>query len=300
MKKTQRMRALIRDPKICVSPGVFDGYSLLLVQQMGYQTASTSGAGLFNSRYGMSENFGVMSMLENVEACRQLAQAVDIPLMADADTGYGNAITVTQTVRHFEQAGVVGINIEDQTFPKRCGHAGGKQLIDPQDMARKIEAAVHARQDDDFIIVARTDAIAVEGMDRAIERARLYAAAGADMIFPDAVRSEEQIDRFVTEVGIPITINMGLGIRSRPTTPLISIPRLQAMGVARVSLPRMLPAAAISAMRQALQLMRESAETGVTMDRPDLLVGVDEIMKLVGDDRVTQLEDIFFNERKQP
>lgn len=300
MRKTQRMRALIRDPKICVSPGVFDGYSLLLVEQMGYQTASTSGAGLFNSRFGMSENFGVMSMLENVEACRQLAHSVDIPLMADADTGYGNAITVTQTVRHFESAGVAGINIEDQTFPKRCGHAQGKQLIDAAEMARKIEAAVHARQDDDFIVVARTDAIGVEGMEKAIERARLYAAAGADMIFPDAIRSEEQIRRFVEEVGIPITINMGLGLRSRPTTPLIAISRLEAMGVARVSLPRMLPAAAISAMRQALQLMRESVESGVAMDRPDLLVGVDEIMKLVGDDRVTRLEEMLSKERKQP
>lgn len=294
--KTQRMRALIRDPKICVSPGIYDGYSILLVEQMGYQTASTSGAGLFNSRFGMSENLGVMSMLENVEACRQLAQAVDIPMMADADTGYGNAVTVTQTVRHFEQAGVVGINIEDQTFPKRCGHAGGKELIDASEMVKKIEAAVHARRDDDFMIVARTDAIAVEGIDQAISRAKLYAAAGADMIFPDAVRSESQIRRFVSEVGIPITINMGLGIRSRATTPLIPVGRLEAMGVARVSLPRMLPAAAIFGMRQALQLMRESMQSGVTIDRPDLLVGVDEIMQLVGDDRVTELEQQFLTD----
>jgi 2-methylisocitrate lyase-like PEP mutase family enzyme len=163
-------------------------------------------------------------------------------------------------------------------------------------MAKKIEAAVHARRDDDFIIVARTDAIAVEGIDQAIARAKLYAAAGADMIFPDAVRSEEQIRRFVNEVGIPITINMGLGIRSRATTPLIPVGQLEAMGVARVSLPRMLPAAAISGMRQALQLMRESMQTGVTIDRPDLLVGVDEIMQLVGDDRVTELEQKFLTD----
>jgi 2-methylisocitrate lyase-like PEP mutase family enzyme len=288
------MRALIQAREICVSPGVYDGYSLLLAEQMGFATASTSGAGLFNARFGQSENFGVMSLLENVEACRQLAACVDIPLMADADTGYGNAITVTQTVRHFEQAGIAGINIEDQTFPKRCGHAEGKALIPVEDMVRKVEAAVHARSDDDFIIVARTDSIAVEGMDAAIERARAYAAAGADMIFPDAVRSEDQIRRFVDEVGIPITINMGLGIRSRPTTPLIPIPKLEAMGVARVSLPRMLPAAAIMGMRQALQLMRESAQTGQIVDRPDLLVGVDEIMKLVHDDQVTTLEHQIF------
>ena len=290
MTKTQRMRSLINSDRICISPGVYDGYSIRLAQQLGYATASTTGAGLANSRLGKSESIGIMSMLENVEACRALADAVDIPLMADADTGYGNAVTVFHTVRAFEAAGVAGINIEDQTYPKRCGHYAGKELIDAREMAKKIEAAIDARRDDDFILVARTDAIAVEGMDKAIERARLYAAAGADMIFPDAVRSEDQIKRFVDEVPIPITINMGLGIRSRATTPLIPIPKLQAMGVARVSLPRMLPAAAIAGMKQALLLMQESAETGTVMDRPDLLVGIEEIMALIGDDEVTAME----------
>lgn len=290
MTKKQRMRALINDKRICVSPGVYDGYSIRLAETMGYATASTTGAGLANSRLAKSEVIGVLSMMENVEACRGLADAVDIPLMADADTGYGNAVSVFHTVRAFEQAGVVGINIEDQTFPKRCGHYAGKELIDAREMAKKIEAAIDARRDDDFIIVARTDSIAVEGMDRAIERARLYAAAGADMIFPDAVRSEEQIKRFVGEVGIPITINMGLGIRSRATTPLIPIPRLEAMGVARVSLPRMMTAAAIAGMKQALAIMSESIEDGVIRDRPDLLVGVEEIMALIGDTTVSELE----------
>ena len=290
MTMARRMRALINASRICVSPGVYDGYSIRLAEQMGYATASTTGAGLANSRLGKSESIGIMSMLENVEACRALADVVDIPLMADADTGYGNAVSVFHTVCAFEQAGVAGINIEDQTYPKRCGHYAGKELIDPREMAKKIEAATDARRDDDFIIVARTDAIAVEGMDRAIERARLYAAAGADMVFPDAVKSEEQIQRFVDEVGIPITINMGLGIRSRATTPLIPIPRLEAMGVARVSLPRMMTAAAIAGMKQALVLMRESIEDGKIRDRPDLLVGVEEIMALIGDDAVSELE----------
>jgi len=293
MKKTQRMRAMIKDPKICVSPGVYDGYSIRLAEQMGYRTASTSGAGLVNARFGKSESLGIMSLMENVDACRALAAAVDIPLMADADTGYGNAITVYQTVQYFENADVAGINIEDQTYPKRCGHYSGKELIDPREMAKKIEAAISARRDDDFVIVARTDAIAVEGIDRAIERAKMYAAAGADMIFPDAVRSEEQIRRFVDEVGIPISVNIGLGIRSRATTPLIPVKKLESFGVARVSLPRMLPAAAISAMRNALELMSGTIESGEIIDRPDLLVGIEEIMALVGDDAVTKLEERF-------
>jgi len=293
MTKTQRMRALINDERICISPGVYDGYSIRLAQQMGYATASTTGAGLANARLGKSESIGIMSMLENVEACRALADAVDIPMMADADTGYGNAVTVFHTVRAFEAAGVAGINIEDQSYPKRCGHYAGKELIDAREMAKKIEAAIDARRDDDFILVARTDAIAVEGLDKAIERARLYAAAGADMIFPDAVRSEDQIRRFVDEVPVPLSINMGLGIRSRATTPLIPIPQLQAMGVARVSLPRMLTAAAIAGMRQALALMTESADSGVVMDRPDLLVGIEEIMSLIGDDDIGAMEQRY-------
>jgi len=293
MTKAKRMRALITDPQICVSPGVYDGYSVRLAEAAGYATASTSGAGIANSRLGKSESLGVMSLLENVDACRAIAGAVDIPVMADADTGYGNAVTVFQTAQYFEAAGVVGINIEDQSYPKRCGHYAGKELIDAREMAKKIEAAVSARRDSDFIIVARTDAIAVEGIEGALRRARLYAQAGADMIFPDAVKTEEQIKRFVVDVGIPITINMGLGIRSRATTPLIPMKRLEAIGVARVSLPRMLPAAAIAGMKKALDLMRHSIESGETIDRPDLLVGVDEIMALIGDDKVSALEEQF-------
>ena len=291
--KCARMRALVNDRKICVSPGVYDGYSVRLAERMGYATASTSGAGIANARLGQSESLGVMSLMENVEACRAIAAAVDIPVMADADTGYGNAVTVFQTVQYFEAAGIVGINIEDQSYPKRCGHYAGKELIDAREMAKKVEAAVAARRDPDFLIVARTDALAVEGIDGAIRRARMYADAGADLVFPDAVRGEDQIRRFVDGSGTRITINMGLGIRSRPTTPLIPVPQLEAWGVARVSLPRMLPAAAIMGMRRALELMSGSIASGEVLDRPDLLVGIDEIMALVGDDRVTALEERF-------
>lgn len=293
MTMTRRMRALINDRRICISPGVYDGYSVRLAERMGCATASTSGAGIANSRLGKSESLGVMSLMENVDACRAIAAAVDIPVMADADTGYGNAVTVFQTVQYFEAAGVAGINIEDQSYPKRCGHYAGKELIDAREMAKKIEAAVSARRDADFIIVARTDALAVEGIDGALRRAKLYAQAGADLIFPDAVKDEEQIKRFVGEAGIPITINMGLGIRSRATTPLIPVRRLEEIGVARVSLPRMLPAAAIAGMKKALELMQGSVESGEVVDRPDLLVGIEEIMALIGDDQVSALEKRF-------
>lgn len=292
MKKTARMRSLIESPKVCVSPGVYDGYSVRVVEAAGFEAASTTGAGIANSRLGQPD-IGIMSMLENVEACRQMANSVDIPLMADADTGYGNAVTTYHTVQQFEDAGVVGINLEDQAIPKRCGHMQGKEIISAAEMAKKVEAAVAARHDDDFIINARTDAIAIEGLDKAIERAKLYAKAGADMIFPDAIPDEEAVRRFVGEVGIPITVNIGFGIRSRPTTPLMSLKRLEELGVARISVPRMLPAASIKAMSRVLMLLRQCAETGETMDRPDLLASIEDITSLMDYDRINALEKAY-------
>lgn len=293
--KARRMRELLASDHMVVSPGVYDGYSARLVEAMGYETASTTGSGLANSLLAQPD-IGILSMLENARACHQLARAISIPLMADADTGYGNAISAYHTVEYFEEAGVVGVNIEDQEWPKRCGHMKGKELIPPIEMAAKIEAACKARKDADFVICARTDAIAVEGIDAAIARAKLYASAGADLVFPDAIRSEEQIARFVNEVRVPITINMGFGVRSRPTTPLIPAKRLQAIGVARISLPRMLTAAAIGGMRTALRLMRESVDSGTIIDRPDLLAGIADITSLVGYDKIESLEAEFLQE----
>lgn len=297
LTRTQRMRALLKAGKIIVSPGVYDGYSARLVEKIGFKAASTTGAGITNSRLGQPD-IGIMSLLENVEACRHLAHSISIPLMADADTGYGNAVTVYHTVQYFEAAGVVGINLEDQVSPKRCGHMRGKEMIDAREMAKKIEAAVKAKKDPDFIINARTDAVAVEGLEAAIARAKLYVAAGADMVFPDAVRSEDQIQRFVDGVKAPVSINMGFGIRSRPTTPLIPIKRLEQLGVARVSIARMLPAAALGGMKKALELMLDSIATGNVHDRPDLLAGIEEITDLMGYERIAELESRFLLEEQ--
>jgi 2-methylisocitrate lyase-like PEP mutase family enzyme len=217
--------------------------------------------------------------------------------MADADTGYGNAVTVYHTVQYFEDAGIVGINIEDQVSPKRCGHMRGKELIDAREMAKKIEAACDAKKDKDFIINARTDAIAVEGMEGAIKRAKLYVAAGADMVYADAIRSEEQIKQFVDAVAPAyVSVNMGFGIRNRPTTPLITVKRLAEIGVRRVSLARMLPAAAIAAMTKALEIMMDSIDTGTLHDRPDLLASIEDITSLMGYDHINKLESKYMLE----
>ncbi len=290
MDKCRQMRDLLKNARPLVSPGVYDGYSALLAQAMGFKTASTTGAGLANSVLGQPD-IGLFSLRDNIDACRRLTHAVDIPLMADADTGYGNAVTVYHVVQYFEEAGVVGINIEDQLMPKRCGAMRGKELVEPLEMALKIEAALKAKKNPDFIVNARTDAIAVEGIEGTVKRVREYVAAGADMIYPDAVRSEDDILRVLEAAdGVPVNINMGFGIRQRPTTPLIPFNRLGAMGVARISLPRFLPAAALHGMRQAILALQGALQGDSVIDRPDLLVGMQDITDLVGYERIAALE----------
>lgn len=287
--KATRYRELLRSGEFIVSPGVYDGYSVRLVERAGFKTAATSGAAISNALLGI-DDIGVMTLTQNVDHCRHLARSVDIPITADADNGYGNPVNTYHTVQLFEEAGVAGVNIEDQVAPKRCGHMPGKEVIPTDEMVRKIEAACLARRNDDFVIVARTDALALEGIEGTVERVRAYAAAGADMIFPDAAKREDDIARIVEAAGVPVTVNMGFGIRSRPTTPLIPIPRLKSLGVRRISLPRMLPAAAIQAMTTALSLMRGVMETGVPIDRPDLLAGIEDIMQLMDYDNMRALE----------
>lgn len=284
-----RLRAMIESSEFLVAPGVYDGYSARLVEAAGFSCAATSGAAIANSVLGI-EDVGLMGLAENVGQCRSIARAVAIPITADADNGYGNPMNAWHTTRMFEEAGLAGMNIEDQASPKRCGHMPGKALVSTEEMVKKIEAACLARRDSDFVIIVRTDALAVEGLHATLTRIKAYVAAGADMIFPDAVGSEDVIARIVDTARIPVSINMGFGIRSRPTTPLISPNRLKALGVRRISLPRMLPAAAIMGMRSALTAMRESLATGEAIERPDLLVGIDEIWSLMNFPAMQALE----------
>lgn len=286
------IKALLDEHEILVSPGVFDCVSAKLAELEGFSLISTTGAGLVNSRLGMPD-VGVFSLRDNVDACRMIARAVSVPVSADAETGYGNAATVHYVTREFEDAGVSAISIEDQSIPKRCGHVAGKSVIPTLDMVRKIEAAVDARRSSAFMVVARTDAIASEGIEATIERAKAYEAAGADALFPDAVRGADDIARLVNAVKIPVRINMGFGLRTRTTTPLMSIAELRDLGVRWVSLSRMLPASAIRGMRNALQVMADSIRTGTTPNRPDLVAEMQEIQDLVGYDDFFEIERRF-------
>jgi 2-methylisocitrate lyase-like PEP mutase family enzyme len=285
----QKFRELLARGDMIIAPGVYDGYSARLVETAGFEMAATTGAGISNSLLGI-DDIGVMGLSENVNHCRMLARTLSIPLTADADTGYGNPMNVHYTVQMFEEAGLAGINIEDQVHPKRCGHMPGKEVIPLIEGVKKIEAACLARKDEAFAIIARTDALAIEGIEGAARRARAYAEAGADLIFPDAARTEEQVKRIIDAARVPVTINMGFGIRSRPTTPLIPLKRLKELGVRRVTLPRMLPAAAIMGMTRALEAMKEVVATGMPVDRPDLAVGIEDIMRLMDYDEMRELE----------
>lgn len=274
-------RAMLNSDEFIVAPGIFDGYSARCVEQAGFKTAATSGAAIANSLLGI-EDLGLMGLNENVTHCRNLARSVSIPITSDADTGYGNPVNVHYTTRLFEEAGVAGINIEDQVSPKRCGHMSGKEVIPLEEMVKKIEAACLARKDDAFVIIARTDALAVEGLEGAVRRARAYAEAGADVVFPDAVRTADQVKAIVEASSVPVTINMGFGILSRPTTPQFPIKDLKSWGVRRISITRLLPGAAIKAMTSALAAMRDVIEAGEPVERPDLVASIDDIWTLMG------------------
>src|SRR5580698_5203362 len=288
----RRLRDLMAEPGMLVCPGVYDGFSVRLVDQMGFKTASISGAGVSETNLGWAD-VGIMGYEENVHASGALAACSNLPLSADGDTGYGNAMNVYFTVRGFERAGLACLMIEDQVSPKRCGHMAGKQVISAEEGVEKIRAASEARRDRDFVIKARTDATAIHGLDEAIRRLNLYAEAGADILFADALLTAEDIGTVARNVIRPLSVNMGFGIRQRPTTPLLSARQLEDMGVKAVSYPRMLTAAAIQGMKNALTVLQQSLDQGTVIDRPDLLVSFGELNDLMGLPQIKALEARF-------
>src|SRR5258708_7063550 len=202
-------------------------------------------------------------------------------LLADADTGYGNAVNVWHTVRAFERAGVGGLMLEDQVWPKRCGHMKGKEVISAEEMVQKIHAAAEARIDPDFVLKSRTDVLATHGVKEAIRRLNLYAEAGADLLFADAAISVEDIATIARNVSKPMSVNMGFGIRQRSTTPLLSARQLQDLGVAAVIYPRLLTACALRGMQTGLALLKESLDSGKPADSPDALVCFAELPEIM-------------------
>jgi 2-methylisocitrate lyase-like PEP mutase family enzyme len=290
VSKGRQLKQLINAPGILVTPGVYDGYSARLVEKAGFKSGSITGAGTSESRLGWADR-GVMGLDENVANARRLADCSNLLLRADADTGYGNAMSVYFATRAFEKAGVAAVMFEDQVWPKRCGHMAGKSVIPAIEMVQKVRAAVDARLDPDFIIIARTDAAGTHGVDEAIRRLNLYAEAGADCMYADALLSREDIAKVAKGVPKPLIVNMGLGMRTRKTTPLMTPKELEALGVAVVSYPRLLTTAALRGMMNAMAVFKEEVvEKHRLVERTDLQVSFEEINDLMGMAELDELE----------
>jgi 2-methylisocitrate lyase-like PEP mutase family enzyme len=288
----KRLRALIDAPEILVLPGVFDGFSTRLVSKHGYVAAFITGSGVSETRLGQPD-VGLMGLDENVAAARAIAACSDLLLLADGDTGYGNALNAYHTVRAFERAGVAGLMLEDQVWPKRCGHMRGKEVISADEMVQKIRAAAEARVDRDFVIKSRTDVLATHGLAEAIRRLNLYAEAGADLLFADAAMSADDITTIAKNVTKSLSVNMGFGIRQRSTTPLLSAAQLQDLGVAVVIYPRLLTACAVMGMQRGLDLLQQSIASGKVVDRPDALVSFEVLHEILGMHEIEAMEQRF-------
>jgi 2-methylisocitrate lyase-like PEP mutase family enzyme len=280
-----RLHDLLRQGRLIRAPSATDGLSAKLINTAGFEAIHLTGSGV--SRSIGYPDIGLVTMSEMVERARMLVNVASLPVIADADTGYGNAMNVMRTVREFESAGVAAIHVEDQITPKRCGHYDGKELIPAREMALKIQAACEARRDPNFVIVARTDARGIEGFEAAIQRARLYREAGADVLFIEAPESREEVQRIPKLVDAPVLINMYSGGK----TPLVSTADLRAWGYRIVVWPSHLQRASIRAMQRALDLLKR--EDISAADDPELMVPFAEREELVGMAEVEALERRF-------
>lgn len=285
MKPTTRLRQLLQRPRILVVPGAYDALTARVVDRVGFEAVYTTGAGISNAMVGVPD-INLVTMTEMVTAARYIAEAVSIPVVSDADTGYGNAMTVMRTVREFEGAGVAEIHLEDQVSPKRCGHVDGKQLISREEMQGKVQAAIEARRDPDFVLIARVDARAVTGFRDAVERGIAYREAGADVVFPEALETREEFAEYAREVKGPLLANMTEFGKS----PYLSAAELESLGYRMVIFPA-------SSMRVALKAVwdfyEELRTTGTQVKWLDRMKTRLELYDLIDYPRYQECEDRF-------
>ncbi|MEU2822735.1 oxaloacetate decarboxylase [Streptomyces bacillaris] len=259
-RSTTRLRQMIESDGIHVAPGAYDGLTARLVEESGSELLYASGGAIARS-CGVPD-IGLLSLTEVAARIEQMVGVTGLPVIADADTGFGNAVNAVRTLSLYERIGVAGMHIEDQTFPKRCGHLDDKSLVGTDEMVRKIQAVSEARTDPDFVLIARTDAIATEGLDAAIERAHAYVEAGADVIFVEAPESVEQIERIAARIPQPKLINMFHGGR----TPLVPKERLRELGYRLIIIPSDLQRAVITAVRRTLEAINRDGDSGAVHD----------------------------------
>ena len=267
-------------------PGCSDALGACLIEHAGFDAAYMTGFGATASLLGRPD-VGLLGMSEMVDQARRIVSAIELPVVADADTGYGNPINVIRTVQEYERAGVAGVHIEDQVLPKRCGHMENKQVVDSDVMVAKIAAAVAARQDDDFVVIARTDARASHGLDDALRRADAFVDAGADVLFVEALQGEDEIERVASEfAGHPLLFNWVEGGK----TPLLTYDEISALGFAMIITPLTLLFAATQSMQQVLARLRAD---GTPAAFADDVMRFSDFTDLVGLPDVDELGERF-------
>ena len=279
---TKRLRDLLARPKLLMAPGAADALTARLIANHGFEAIYMTGAGTSAVRLGMPD-VGLLTMSEMVDNAQRIAEASQLPLIADADTGYGGPVNVQRTVRAYERAGAAAIHIEDQQWPKRCGHLAGKSLIPAAEMASKLRAGLDARHDEDFVLIARTDALAVEGFERAMERCHTYEEAGADMIFLEAPSRMEHLAAIPKAFKKPALYNMA----SSGKTPFLSADELQNLGFKLVIYPNFALLSAITAISKTLaELKSKGSVAGLVKD----IASFQDFFNLVGMKEVQEAE----------
>ena len=285
MKPTTRLRQLLREPGIIAAPGAYDCLTAKIIEREGFPAVYMTGAGTSAASVGKPD-LGMTTMTEMVANAANIAATVDVPVIADADTGYGGILNVHRTVQQYERAGVAAIHIEDQDVPKRCGHLDDKEVIGTEEMALKIRAAVEARTDDDFVIIVRTDALAVTGMDDTLRRCEEYVKAGADALFIEALRTEEDIDLVTRAFDVPLLYNFV----EKGKSPLIPTPELERLGFKIVIFPGSIM---FTVCRLVSEILGEIKDKGTTERLLDNMASPAEFFETLGLSEMLALDARF-------
>ena len=285
MKQTSVLRQLLAGKGIVVAPGAHDALTAKIIEKTGFPAVYMTGYGQAASHLGKPD-VGLLTMSEMVARAANIVEAVNIPVIADADTGFGNAVNVMRTVREYEKAGVAAIQLEDQVAPKKCGHMTGRQVVPQAEMAGKIKAAVDARRDEELLIIARTDARTVHGIEEALARGKAYEEAGADILFIESPESLEEMKKITSSFKVPVLANMVEGGR----TPLLTVTELAALGYDLVIFPT---ASTYTMARAMTSLMENLRETGTTAGMLEQMVTFTEFNELIGLPQIRELESTY-------
>lgn len=292
MKKSSRLKKAIMARRAVVVPGCHDALSAKLIGDAGFEAVQISGFGVAGALLAKPD-VGLVQMKDVLDTAWNIVQATGVPVMVDADTGGGNAVNAAWVTERFIAMGAAGMNVEDQVFPKRCGHMAGKQVIPAAEMIGKVRACaeVRDRMDGDFVINARTDAFGPFGLDEAIRRGNLYLEAGADLVFIDAIAKRSDIEHAVKSVDGPLSVNLMDGVTGVKTE-MIPVPELAAMGIARVSIPVASIMVAYKALKSFFEALRASP-TGTLAGQPDWVPAFDEFTSFIGMKEYRALEDAY-------